>query len=161
MNVDAWESFFVATVGAGAALAGLIIVAMSVNVATIIKITSMPSRAGATIASLLLIVIVGAAGLIPGISLPAFGAVTIAFTLVVAALYWRTSVIGFRTPHGHLRDHVLRAVWSVLQVLPMLIGGALAVGTWEESLYWIAAGFLLTFAGATLNAWVLLVEILR
>ncbi|PPG40457.1 hypothetical protein [Pseudoclavibacter sp. RFBA6] len=55
MTFDAWGSFFVATVGAGAALAGLIMVPMSVNVATIIKITTMPSRAGATIASLLLI----------------------------------------------------------------------------------------------------------
>lgn len=160
MTVDAWESFFVATVGAGAALAGLIIVAMSVNVATIITIKSMPSRAGATIASLLLIVIVGATGLIPGISSTAFGGVTIAFTAVVAALYWRTSVIGFKNPHGHLRAHVLRAVLSAFQLLPMLIGGVLAFGTWE-SLYWVAAGFLLIFAGATLNAWVLLVEILR
>ncbi|PPF44907.1 hypothetical protein C5B85_09240 [Pseudoclavibacter sp. AY1F1] len=160
MIVDTWESFFVATVGAGAALAGLIIVAMSVNVATIIKIKSMPSRAGATIASLLLIVIVGATGLIPGISNMAFGGVTLAFTLIVVVLYWRTSVIGFQNPHGHLREHVLRAVFSALQLLPMLIGGVLAFGTWE-ALYWVAAGFLLTFAGATLNAWVLLVEILR
>lgn len=161
MELASWESFFVATVGAGAALAGLIIVAMSVNVATIIAIESMPSRAGATIASLLLIVIVGAAGLIPAISLPAFGAVALVFTLVVAALYWRTSVIGFRTPHGHLRDHVLRAFWSILQLLPMIVGAVLALGASEEALYWVAAGFLLTFAGATLNAWVLLVEILR
>ncbi|MBS3178394.1 MULTISPECIES: hypothetical protein [unclassified Pseudoclavibacter] len=160
MSVDAWESFFVATVGAGAALAGLIIVAMSVNVAMIIKIKSMPSRAGATIASLLLIVIVGAAGLIPGISNMAFGGVTLAVTLVVAALYWRTSVIGFRNPNGHLREHILRVAFTVLQLLPMLIGGVLAFGTWE-ALSWVAAGFLLTFAGATLNAWVLLVEILR
>lgn len=160
MSVDAWDSFFVATVGAGAALAGLIIVAMSVNVAMIIKIKSMPSRAGATIASLLLIVIVGAAGLIPGISNMAFGGVTLAFTLVVAALYWRTSVIGFKYPNGHLREHILRVAFTVLQLLPMLIGGVLAFGTWE-ALAWVAAGFLLTFAGATLNAWVLLVEILR
>lgn len=160
MSLDAWESFFVATVGAGAALAGLIIVAMSVNVATIITIKSMPSRAGATIASLLLIVIVGAAGLIPGISNMAFGGVTLAFTVIVVALYWRTSVIGFKNPHGHLRDQVLRAAFTVLQLLPTLIGGVLALGTWD-ALYWVAAGFLLTFAGATLNAWVLLVEILR
>lgn len=55
---------------------------------------------------------------------------------------------------------MLRAAFTVLQLLPMLIGGVLAFDTWD-ALYWVAAGFLLTFAGATLNAWVLLVEILR
>ena len=49
--MEGWHDFFVATVGAAAALAGLIIVAISVNIKDIIAFPSMISRAGATVAS--------------------------------------------------------------------------------------------------------------
>ena len=63
---EGWSEFFLATAGAAAALAGLIIVAMTTNIRTVLSIPAMPSRAGATIASLVLIVVCTAAGLIPG-----------------------------------------------------------------------------------------------
>ena len=45
-----WADFFVAAAGASAALVGLVIVALSVNLDRIISEQQLPSRGGATIA---------------------------------------------------------------------------------------------------------------
>lgn len=45
--------------------------------------------------------------------------------------------------------------------MPVLIGGWYLVAGASGGMYWLAAGVLLTLAGAVWNAWVLLVEILR
>lgn len=50
MNIAEWNDLFVATAGAGATLAGLIIVAMSVNIATIITFPAMTSRGATAVA---------------------------------------------------------------------------------------------------------------
>lgn len=54
---EGWSDLFVANAGVAGAPAGLIIGAISVKVATILTIHGMTSRAGATIASLVLIVV--------------------------------------------------------------------------------------------------------
>lgn len=64
--IGEWHDFFVAMAGAGAALAGLIIVTMSVTIKEILAATTLPSRAAATIAALVLVVIVSGMILIPG-----------------------------------------------------------------------------------------------
>jgi modulator of FtsH protease len=56
MNATDWNDLFVASAGAGAALAGLIIVAMSVNIATMFP--TMTSRGATAVAGLVLIVLV-------------------------------------------------------------------------------------------------------
>jgi len=49
----------------------------------------------------------------------------------------------------------------LVQVAPFLVGGALLAGSNPSGLGRIAAGSLSVFVGSVLNAWVLLVEILR
>ena len=49
-----WAEFSVATAGAGAALAGLVMVVISVNVREILASPSLPARAGAAVGSLVL-----------------------------------------------------------------------------------------------------------
>jgi len=48
-----------------------------------------------------------------------------------------------------------------VQVAPFLVGAALLVAGDTAGLGWIAGGVLAVFVGSVLNAWVLLVEILR
>ena len=61
-----WESLFVAEAGASAALAGLLFVALSINLERILKGTGLPGRAGEAIVLLLTVLVVSTFGLVPG-----------------------------------------------------------------------------------------------
>jgi hypothetical protein len=52
-----WTNFFLRGAGASATLAGLVIVAISVNIARILKHEHLPSRVGATTATLVWILV--------------------------------------------------------------------------------------------------------
>ena len=61
-----WESLFVAEAGASAALAGLLFVALSINLERILKGSGLPGRAGEAIVLLLTVLVVSTFGLVPG-----------------------------------------------------------------------------------------------
>jgi hypothetical protein len=162
MELTEWNEFFVATAGAAAALSGLIIVAMSVNIQTIISIPSMPSRAGATIASLILTVVVAAAGLIPRQGELAWGIETTVFALLALGFYVDAGVRGLAVRQGgSARGAIVKGIVGVAQIVPFIVGGILLVAGADAGTGWIAAGILAVFVGSVANAWVLLVEFLR
>ncbi|WP_434613077.1 hypothetical protein [Arthrobacter sp. A5] len=161
MNSE-WHEFFLATAGAAAALAGLIIVAMSVNIAKIIAIPSMPSRGAATIGSLVLIVVVSAASLIPDQSDLMLGLETVLFAADAMALYLDAGrKITFLRAEIPLGQSLTKAAFGPVQIAPFLVGGILLTSSNPDGVYWIAAGTILVFIGSVIIAWVLLVEILR
>src|SRR5277367_1772056 len=65
MNMADWKSFFETCAGAAAALAGLIFVALSVNIAQILKFEHLPARAAAAMGALMLILTASLAVLAP------------------------------------------------------------------------------------------------
>ncbi len=72
-DVQEWTDLFVATAGAAAALAGLVFVAVSINIERILKFEGLPERALETVLTLSLVVLVSIACLIPGQSVAALG----------------------------------------------------------------------------------------
>jgi hypothetical protein len=156
-----WTDFFVASAGASAALAGLVFVAVSINVDRILQFKGLPERAMATVLLLLCVVLVSLIGLIPGQDRVALAAELLVVGLVfMTATLWLTSP--GRADHEASARHVM-SHWLLIAVgtIPFVIG---ALGLFAEAgggLYWVAAGVGLSMAGAVLNAWVLLVEILR
>jgi hypothetical protein len=60
-----WAAFFAAVTGAAVALAGLLFVAVSINVDNILKNTMLPARAAETLAILLFVMISSALALVP------------------------------------------------------------------------------------------------
>src|SRR5208282_3887614 len=63
--ITMWANFFMTAAGASASLAGLIFVALSVNINRILQVPHLPSRAFATIGTLLLILVSSMAMLMP------------------------------------------------------------------------------------------------
>ena len=154
-----WSDFFVASAGASAALAGLIIVAVSVSVSKMITIPGMTSRAGTSIALLVLVAIVSLAALIPRQPTPLFGLEVVLFAIVCVVFSIDSLVKLMRA--NSFGAALGKATPLVVPSLLFAVGG-IVVGTGGEwGLGLIAAGVLLSFAAAVLDAWVVLVEIRR
>ncbi|MCS5719901.1 hypothetical protein N1027_17360 [Herbiconiux sp. CPCC 205763] len=160
--IDGWHDFAVASAGAAGALAGLIIVAMSVNIKEIVQGSALPARSGATIGSVVVIVVASVAMLIPDQLAVALGGELILFAIAALVLQWVALRQMFATTQGgSRRAKIGDAVLGVGQLLPVLIGGVLVATGNPAGLLFVAAGFILIFITSVLNAWVLMVEILR
>lgn len=162
LDLEGWHDFYVASAGAAAALAGLIIVAMTVNISTIIESPAMPARAASTIGSLTLSVVVSVSSLIPGQAVWLLGAETLVFSLCAMAL----AITAVRRILQHREGVPPLALGPkvfvvIAQIVPFVVGGALLLAGAEDGLYWNAAGIVVVFIGSVLSAWILLVEILR
>jgi hypothetical protein len=157
-----WHDLGVAAAGSSAALAGLVFVAVSINLDRILRYPWLPDRVGETVVLLVAVLIESLLLLAPGQSRVALGAELVA----VAAVAWAivTAV------HARLRRH--RAVQTPAQrrarivagqvaTLPAVVAGASLLAHAGGGLYWLLAGMALAMVAAVLNAWVLLIEIAR
>jgi len=158
--IEGWHDFFVAEAGASAALAGLVFVAVSINVANIVHEPRLATRAGVTVTLLLNILLISTVALISQIDPRILGGLV----LVISGSLW-IFVVATAMRQGVDRERKAQWVFhaGLLQValLPLLIGGVILATGGETGLIWVAAGFVLSFCVAVLNAWVLLIEILR
>lgn len=155
-----WSDLFVATAGATAALAGLLFVAVSINLERILKFEGLPERALETLVMLLSALLVSIAGLVP-----AQGETALGFELLFVGMAAALAI--FRLPTGLGGGEEPRAwLWSrwalrLAGTLPFVAGALSLLAGAGGGLYWIAAAIALAIVAAVANAWVLLVEILR
>jgi hypothetical protein len=157
-----WEGLFLAEAGASAALAGLLFVAISINLARILQGAGLPGRAGEAIVLLVAVLVTSSLGLVPGQSPGVLGVELLAAGLlawtVLSAVHVR-AVRGGAGPSPGARAG--RIVLAQAAVLPLPVAGVSLLLGAGGGLYWLVPGVLLCLVVAVLNAWVLLIEILR
>jgi len=154
-----WHDLFVATAGASAALAGLVFVAISINVERILALKGEPERGLETVMLLLLVLIVSVIGLIPGQSHAALGLELLGVGLAIGTVVYSLPI----QPTGEEPRFSLLARWVIRLAgtgLFVIAGISLLLEA-GGGLYWVVAGIVFAIAGAAATAWVLLVEILR
>lgn len=156
----AWHDFFMGTIGASAALTGLLFVAISINLEQILKYPQLPGRAAGTLGMLVSALVVSGFALAPGQSNRVLGIeIAAAGAVVVVQALWVAN--GKGTPDEPGTWVVEHLVTLLLPSIAFIIGGvSLAVGE-GGGLYWVLAGILFAFVSASINGWVLLVEIKR
>lgn len=156
----AWASFAVAAVGAAAALAGLLVVACSININRVIEMPSVVSRMAASLALFTGVLTAATVLLVPGqerhvagIELAAVGGAMLAAT---------ARNHGLRAARPEYRRNALgAALFSVVASLFVMAAGSLYAAGAGGGLYWLFPGVVVAFAVGLFNAWVALVEILR
>ncbi len=160
--MDRWVSFFGSSASVAATLTGLVVVAISINLARILEAAQLPARAAGALVPLTAVVVVSLVGLIPDQSTRALGleilGAGLAAWALAAALLHRSMPAPSQA--SRLRRWSFRAL-THSQNLPFLVAGALLALGVPGGLYWIVPGVIVCLLAGILNTWVLLIEILR
>ena len=147
--------------GATAALAGLVIVAASVNIAEIVKSRTLTARLLAGIAALLLALAVSALALVPGIDGRWFGGLTVLAAVLASVFQVHATRLIATDPSPEDRARPLKYLVGFLPIAAYLVAGILVWAGHPAGLYVSAAGCLLAIVSAIVVSWVALVEVLR
>jgi hypothetical protein len=163
----AWDSFFVANAGAAAALAGLLFVGVSINVAYIVKSRRLSGRALEAFTLLTSLLVINALGLVPAISTTGLGIALLVVGGVEYAVITNQHVrslprfggeTDFEAPPG---SSSVRIAMGQVATLPVLVAGATLIAESGGGLYWLVPAIVMAYVAALTNAWVLLIEIRR
>ena len=136
--------------------------ATSINLTKILEVRGLVGRAGEAIVLLVAVLIVSTLVLVPDQPRVALGTEL----LVTGLLAWSILVvIHARAVRGGIGPSrpvlVARVAMAQLAVLPFLVAGVSLLLRAGGGLYWLVPGVVMCLVVAVLNAWVLLIEILR
>jgi len=160
-DLERWSDFNVAMVGATAALAGLLIVAMSVNIAVIVKSRVLPARLAVAISTLILAIVISGVGLMPGIRPFGYGLVALVGTVCASAFQVHAMTVIARDSESPRPDRMLKTLPGLVVLVVYLAGSCLLIADAPGGLVLFAAGSLLAVIGSIAMSWVVLVEVLR
>ena len=157
-----WTDFGVATAGAAAALAGLLFVAISINIERILQFPSLPHRAAQAVILFALPLIVSLLLIVPGQPRAGLGAELVVIGVAVGTFMLVTDA---RTP---MSEHETKVTRALARILPSIVSsgclalaGATLIAEAGGGLYWVVPAVLAAIIFGLINAWVLLIEILR
>jgi modulator of FtsH protease len=143
-------------------LIGMVVVAISINVARILDTPYLPGRAGGALVPLACALVISILALVPAQPIAAFGAETLLAGIITwgmtGFLMYRLSKASATAPRWRFWSHL---ALNYAQGGPLLVACVLLTLGRAEGLYWLVPGMVFAFLGGILNTWVLLVEILR
>lgn len=158
--VHAWTNFFIAMAGASAALSGLLIVAMSVNIRQLLLSLSLPVRAGAAISAVTAALLTSCLFLVPGQPKWALGVEVLLASLLLWVI-WGAVVKAVRADPQPSRPAPIRDVVPAFAPALFSAAGALLIAELDAGFGVLAAACLVAIVAGLLFAWIALVEVLR
>ncbi len=162
VSISDWSTYLSAQASASASLTGLVFVAVSINLTRVISVPGLVGRAAESIVQLFGVFIVSTVALVPRQTAFALGAEVLALAGVFWSLQTILQAIYMRRRAGHpLLWLVSRLIQTQMGSIPFFVSGILLIRGSSAGLFWLVPGFILSLASGVLNAWVLLVEILR
>jgi hypothetical protein len=161
----AWAGFGGAVATAAAALAGLLFIAISINLKQILAYPWLPTRAGQTLILFATPLILAILLVVPGQARMALALELLATGLVIGTAQVYLDLKAPKRGDGQdlspWRRMLGRVFPEVLSCGCMIIGGATLLAQAGGGLYWLVPSVITALVFGLLNVWVLLVEILR
>jgi modulator of FtsH protease len=162
VSLNDWTTYLSTQAGASASLTGLVFVAVSINLNRVISVPGLAGRAAESIIQLFGVFIISTVGLVPRQSAATFGVEVVVLGLVFWMLQTILQVLYTRRRAGHpLLWLISRVIQTQLASIPFLVSGILLIQGSPAGVYWLVPGFIFSLLSGVMNAWVLLVEILR
>jgi hypothetical protein len=160
--MEAWHDFWVAQIGASAALAGLLFVSVSINLTKILATPGLPDRAAVPFVLLLGILLTCSLLLVPDRP----GSITPIEILICGLVIW--GVVSYfdlkrlrQLDRQYWRFEPGRVLLTQLASLPYVIAGIVLVSGDLNGLYWVVPAVVASYIKSFTDAWVLLIEINR
>jgi hypothetical protein len=158
-RIEAWQLLFSTLANATAALVGLLFIALSLNLRTIIKVPLHTARAREAVAGMLGLLFISVLMLIPGQGRLVLGSEMIVGSLIFLGLgVWLRANTLSKVPRREWTGLILRHVLVNLGMVALLIAGISLIAERGGGLYWLVPTILLNLATSLYNAWILMVR---
>jgi hypothetical protein len=155
-----WQTFFLAQVGATAALTGLVFVALSINLGEVLAEPQLIERAGEAVVLLVEPVLLGLLLLMP-YSVEARGFVVALLAMAFFVMLTRLLFRGGNTGGRPAWEYALRVGMTELAAVPPVLGAVFLIAGSDAGYGFLALGGIVSIGVGILNGWVLLIEIKR
>jgi hypothetical protein len=161
-SASAWGGFGEAVATAAAALAGLLFIAISINLKEILDIPGLPSRAAATLILFGTALLAAVLVVVPGQARVALGLELVATGLVLGGAQVYLDLSTERGEEETLARRMIGRIFpAYISCGCLVVGGATLAAQAGGGLYWLVPSVIAAIAFGLANVWVLLVEILR
>ncbi len=160
--MSGWDNFFLAQAGASAALAGLVFVGISINLAKILSFPGLPNLGLAALTALTTVLIASSFVLVPGQRMAFLGLELLVVGLAAFGITAYACGNSIRDSERRYRRRLwFNLVFGLLAMLLLVAGAIVVLVHGEGGLYVLVPAMLLCYLVAIAESWVLLVEINR
>jgi len=159
MDMSQWQNFFVMVGGGAAALAGLVFIAMSINLSIITQDATHKNRAVATMTGFTAVFLVCALALMGNQSYRWIGVEWLVVTLVPTITYIRVYVQATKIGRSSVGLSIGRFIVGTACYVVQIIGSVLLIAGHLAGLYLASVAMVLSFAFFISAAWLLITGI--
>ena len=159
MGIDQWNNFFIMVGGGAAALAGLVFIAMSINLSIITRDATHKNRAVATMTGFTAVFLICALALIGKQTYRWIGVEWLVVTLVPTITYLRVYVRARKVGRSSVGLSVSRFIAGTSCYVAQILGSVLLISGYVAGLYVASVAMVLSFAFFISGAWLLITGI--
>ena len=159
MGIDQWNNFFVMVGGGAAALAGLVFIAMSMNLSIIARDATHKNRAVATLTGFTAVFMICAFALIGNQNYQWIGVEWLVVSLVPTFTYIRVYVRAKQFGRSSVGLSISRFIMGTSCYLAQIIGSILLISGYVAGLYLASVAMVLSFAFFISGAWLLIIGV--